>query len=93
MATDRARRQLKHEINIVRGWDLDRNPAEVESSFLHLMDLDQQQHIDLWDELREALARNDDLRHPEVLKFLDRTDLAEEGYWWYDPGQWTPVQA
>lgn len=93
MATSREREQLKREIRIIREWDLDRNPAEVESSFLHLMDLDRQQNRDLWNDLRAALARNEDLRHPEVLKFLDRADLAAEGYWWYDASRWAPVQA
>jgi len=36
--------------------------------------------------MRHTLAENDHLRHPELLKFIER---AEQEYWWYDPAEWS----
>jgi hypothetical protein len=42
-----------------------------------------------WDELRHTLAENDHRRHPELLKFIERPERAEQEYWWYDPAEWS----
>ena len=70
-------------------WHTGEMPSEVESVFLELQELSQSANQDLWRQLREALASNEELRHPEIQKFIGREDLAREGYWWYDSEQWT----
>jgi hypothetical protein len=91
MATDR--REIARAIEIVEDWRRRRPVSELESTFIRLMDLDQSTNADRWQNLRRALTKNEALGDPEVLKFLEREDLAAEGYWWYDPNQWAPVTA
>lgn len=87
MAT--AQQQLKEAIETVRNWSSELSPYSVEYELLQLNDLDQNQHADLWAELRKALANNADLNNKAPKEFFRRPFLANEGHWWWDPSEWT----
>jgi len=86
MATEN--RALAQAIAEAREFEPDRYPGGLMMAFFRLMDVPRDEAPELWAELRRALRENPHLRDPDVRAFLERSDLAERGYWWFDPDQW-----
>lgn len=86
-ATDRE--ILEDAIDEVRRYDADkRSPYSVEHFFLKLHEADPNENKELWRELREALAKSDQISRQAPRKFFNRPYFASEGYWWWDPSEW-----
>lgn len=83
-------RILNDAIFEAQTWKPRRSRYTLENDFYQLMlsgpALDE--HQELWDEFRLALANNPHLENEDLREFLTRTDYAREGYWWFDPQEW-----
>lgn len=83
-------RILNNAIFEAQTWKPGRSRNSLENDFYQLMlngpALDE--HIELWDEFRMALAQNEHLQDNNLQEFLTRINYAREGYWWFDPAEW-----
>jgi len=83
------RELLTRGIDWVRTWDPDLYPGSLEMLFMQLeWYADQNEEPELWEEFRRALRETPAMQDPDLREFLERKDVAEEGYWWWDPDQW-----
>lgn len=88
MAKDE-RQLLEQAIEEVRNFDADRrSPYSIEFLFLQLNDADQSDNLELWDELRRALANSRQISRKDPKQFLERPYFSGQGYWWWNPLEW-----
>lgn len=87
METEQQKR-LKHAIAVVCEWEEPAPATELHVVFSDLMDLDQSKDIELWDELRRALAENPELKYPVHRRQVGSTAHPLR-YWWWDPKNWS----
>lgn len=85
-----ALRILNNAIFEAQTWKPSRSRNTLENDFYQLMlrgpSLDE--HQDLWQDFRTALADNMHLLDADLREFLARPNYAREGYWWFDPKEW-----
>lgn len=84
-------RILNNAIFEAQTWKPGRSRNALENDFYQLMlngpALDE--HKQLWNEFRMALAQNEHLQDGDLREFLTRLNYAREGYWWFDPAEWS----
>lgn len=85
-----ALRILNNAIFEAQTWKPGRSRNTLENDFYQLMlnGPTLEDHEELWNDFRKALAQNEHLRDKELREFLTRKDFAREGYWWFDPTEW-----
>lgn len=85
-----ALRILNNAIFEAQTWKPSRSRNTLENDFYQLMfnGPSMEEHLDLWEDFRKALAQNPHLKDQNLREFLARTDYAREGYWWFDPSEW-----
>jgi hypothetical protein len=85
-----ALRVLNNSIFEAETWKPSRSRNTLENDFYQLMlnGPSPDKHAELWQEFRNALARNEHLQDEGLREFLTRKDFAREGYWWFDPAEW-----
>ncbi len=83
-------RLLTNAIFEAQTWKPGRSRNSLENDFYQLMlngpSVDE--HTELWDDFRKALAQNEHLQDKDLREFLSRPNFAREGYWWFDPKEW-----
>lgn len=83
-------RLLTNAIFEAQTWKPGRSRNSLENDFYQLMlnGPALNEHTELWDDFRKALAQNEHLQDEELREFLSRPNFAREGYWWFDPAEW-----
>lgn len=82
------RQQLRKYVSAVEEWNAERQITSLEVTFFYLAELDPGRNEDLWEDLRIALRDNEALRDTGVRFYLSSEEMAEQGYWWFDPESW-----
>ena len=80
--------QILWVADLIRTWEWKFEPAEVDYALHTLNEIPIDKYPEAWAELRVAIRNNEDMNSPAMKRNLRRTDLAEEGMWWWDPEQW-----
>lgn len=87
------REELRRLVSVISDYDVSDElklflNAEYVLVCLDIYEYNPEENLDLWQELRKALA-NHPLKHvPEARQKLHRPELAKKGYWWRDFGYW-----
>ncbi len=76
-------------IDTIQKWNHDRSIHVLFDMFYRFTLFDMDKNTVLWKEFREALAANDYLKDKEARRFLTSKKFAKQGYWWWDPENWT----
>lgn len=88
-------RILKLAILEASTWNPSRSRFTLENDFYQLMlsGPATRDVPELWKDYRRALAENPHLEDPDLRQFLKRPQFAKEGFWWFDPSEWTTLKA
>lgn len=75
-------------IDTIQQWNHDRSIHALFDMFYRFTEFDLHKNIALWEELRQALAANVNLRDEDARRFLTAKNYAKQGFWWWDPKSW-----
>jgi hypothetical protein len=77
--------ELEKAIQIVSEWNASRQADEIIAVFFNLEELDLDKDPELWDQLRQAIADNEDFQYEgfqKEMKILRKR--AKLGYWFWN---------